>query len=648
MTALTLPPEDRTLSPYTGWTRAHWEAVADHLLVSLRPYFTADRSHVNLPGQTSANGADSDGLEGFARSMMLYAFRTAGEHGNDPHRFTDWYRDGLLAGTDPANPDRWPDAQQVPQAKVEAASLALSLQLTRGWLWDTLGTAAQKQVIAWFANVPAGWYPDNNWLWFRITVETFLESVGGPVDRDRVAADLKRLEEFYRADGWYADGALRAYDYYCGWAMHLYPLLWAGSAGADALGASALRPVFSGRLRKFLDDYVALIGADGMPVLEGRSLIYRFATAAPLWMGAITGQTGLAPGALRRAASGILRAFVERDAIDDNGLLPLGLLRHWPQMAQSYSGGGSPYWAAKGLVGLMLPADHPVWTQSEEPLPVEIGDVRRVIRPAGWLISGTQADGIVRVYNHGSDHAAEGDETGDSALYARFGYSSATIPPLVGDTIDSPADSTAGAVDAAGALTHRSGFSRGPIGDDGVAAYATSTAHAHWVDSSGDTGPDHGSGRTGVVTMGPVLVTASVVRGPWEVRVVHLPASETGPATIRVSGWPIAAADAPTTSAGEVVSGPLRSRLEAVRGAAEPGVHREQGTSPLGEHVAVPTLTFAGVRPGGTVAAAVRLSAADPADMPSTPALQVATTAVGTNLKITWADGAVSALTLRT
>jgi hypothetical protein len=32
MTRLALPDTDRVLSRQTGWSRAHWEALADHLL----------------------------------------------------------------------------------------------------------------------------------------------------------------------------------------------------------------------------------------------------------------------------------------------------------------------------------------------------------------------------------------------------------------------------------------------------------------------------------------------------------------------------------------------------------------------------------------------------------------------------------------
>ena len=646
---LILPPEDRALSPHTGWTRAHWAAVADHLLLSLRPYFTSTRSQVRLPGRTSSSGADSDGLEGFARSFMLFAFRLTGERGADPHGFLDWYRDGLVAGTDPSNPERWilPAAQA--QAEVEAASIALGLQLTRPWLWDMLDAEAQQRIVDWLALNPVGRYPDNNWLWFRITVETFLASVGGPHDPARIASDLARIEDYYQADGWWADGTWRAYDYYCGWAMHLYPLLWAGSQGSADFGSGALAPVFRARLTEFLDDYVTLTGADGAPVLQGRSLIYRFATAAPLWMGAVTGATQQPLGLLRRAASGQLRAFVERGAIDERGLLTMGLFGEWPAMAQSYSGGGSPYWASKGFLGLVLPADHEVWTAVEEPLPIEQGDVRRVIRPAGWLVSGTAADGIVRVINHGADHAFEGDRIGDSALYARFGYSSATLPPLIGATIDDPADSMVGALDAEGRSTHRTGFVRGAIGDDGIAAFASSTADAHWVDSSIDPPTyDHGSGRAGVVTDGPLLATASVVRGSWEVRATRrLPREGVAatPLPVRVSGWPLTGSDTAIAGSEDAVIAldldGVRSELRALSGAAKASVRTEIGVSPIGEVASIPRLDFAEVGEGDVVIAAVRLGRG--ADL-APSARAVVSDAGEAVVEVFWPDGAVSAV----
>ncbi|WP_378145118.1 DUF2264 domain-containing protein [Cnuibacter sp. UC19_7] len=614
---LILPPEDREISPITGWARAHWAAVADHLLLSLRPYASPAHSRVLLPGITGGQGRDSDGLEGFARSFLLFAFRMRGDGGADPLGFTEWYREGLLAGCAPDGPERWPSPSDVGQAKVEAASIVVGLQLTRPWLWDTLSAEEQRSVVGWLAEVPHGEYPDNNWRWFRITVETFLAAEGGPHDPRRIEADLTAIESYYRGDGWYADGPLRSFDHYCGWAMHLYPLLWAHSPGADLFGASRLEPAFRERLGRYLDDAIHLVGGDGLPLLQGRSLIYRFAAAAPLWMGALTGSGRLRPGVIRRAASGMLRAFVERGAVDHRGLLSVGLFGAWPAMAQSYSGSSSPYWATKGFLGLALPGDHEVWTAREEPLPVEVADVRRVIRPAGWIVSGTAADGIVRVVNHGTDHGSAGLVTADAPLYTRMAYSTATLPPLVGATVSSPVDNSVGAVDPHGRLTHRSGFTREEVGDDGLAAFAGSTARTHWV-AVDESGRDLGSGREGAVTEGPTLRTMSLVRGPWEVRVVRrLHGEDPGRSVrLRVSGWPLTdtrAAPALNDSARVTVrSGDAVSELLVLRGEARTGVHAESGTSPLGAVSSIPWAEFDRVEVDEVVVIAVRLGRADP------------------------------------
>src|SRR5205823_13525995 len=113
---------------------------------------------------------------------------------------------------------------------------------------------------------------------------------------------------------------------------------------------------------------------------------------------------------------------------------------------------GSRYWAAKGLLGLAEPAHHPEWTDGEGPAPIETRNVARVVTAPGWLISGRRRDGIALVVNHGTDHARPGDPRSDSPLYARLGYSTATMPPL-----GSVPDNTVVVLDADGRASHRAG-----------------------------------------------------------------------------------------------------------------------------------------------------------------------------------------------
>ncbi|WP_155849020.1 DUF2264 domain-containing protein, partial [Amycolatopsis vancoresmycina] len=93
--------EDRRLSPYTGWTREHWTALADRMLAAVVPHRSPGGARIDLPGPASRNGRVSDGLEGFARTFLLAGFRVAGERGADPGGLLEPYARGLAAGTDP-------------------------------------------------------------------------------------------------------------------------------------------------------------------------------------------------------------------------------------------------------------------------------------------------------------------------------------------------------------------------------------------------------------------------------------------------------------------------------------------------------------------------------------------------------------------
>ncbi|WP_327102607.1 DUF2264 domain-containing protein [Nonomuraea glycinis] len=561
--------DDRLLSPYTGWTRNHWAALADHLLLSARRYASDTHARISFPGPAGGYGSDVDGLEGFARTFLAAGFRVAGESGRDPHGLMDWYAQGLAAGTDPHSPERWVRLDEHGQPKVEAASLALVLHLTRPWLWDRLDPRVQEQVVDYLTPAIGSDYPPINWIWFQIVVEQFLLSVGGPARPGDVQegargegragpsaglrADMRRdidaglafTDGFARENGWYADGAERAYDHYSGWALQFYPVIWTEMAAGDP-AADSRRAVYLERLERYLRDAVHLVGADGSPLIQGRSLTYRFAAATPFWTGAYAGLTTPAPGLLRRAASGIVRHFAEHGAPDDDGVLTLGWHHPWRPIAQTYSGPGSPYWAAKGMFGLALPADHPVWTAVEEPLPAETGDFRLALPAPGWLVSGTRADGIVRVLNHGTDHSHPGTNLTDSPLYARLGYSTATSPVLAGEHAAEPLDQSAAILDEHGLPSHRTGFDtllvdRLPTGT----LLGASRWQAHWV-TPDPTTLDHGSGRSGEVRLGPHLTVLSAVRGPWELRLIRL--TPAGPITgpLRIGGWPLPA-QAPST-----------------------------------------------------------------------------------------------------
>ncbi|GAA1175195.1 DUF2264 domain-containing protein [Nesterenkonia xinjiangensis] len=433
------PEEDRDASPYTGYTRAHWEAMADHLVGSAWRWASPGRAHLNLPGRASRSGVRSDGLEGFARSMLAAAFRVRGADGADPHGWLERYAEGLRAGTAAAGvrgAEPWltiRDHDVQGQPMVESASVALSLRLTRPWLWDQLDEDVQDSVETWLRGAITSVPAPNNWYLFPYSVAGFLESVGRGDELTAAAQEraLHLLETWDRGQGWYTDGDGQAFDHYNGWALHLYPVLDAHLRGESGIHGT--------RLEEFLQEYRHLFGADGAPLFQGRSMTYRFAAGAAVALGAVTGDTPMPPGESKRLLNSTLKYFLDRGAFTDHGLLSLGWHGSHPATVQPYSGPASPLWATKSLIGLLLPADAPLWSAAEGERPLDHHDVAFGMTSTGWAVQATREDGIVRVHNHGSDHLRphQAEDAGrEDPLYSRLAYSTATGPTPRGDVPD--------------------------------------------------------------------------------------------------------------------------------------------------------------------------------------------------------------------
>ncbi len=419
-------PADPHSAPFTGWTRAHWEAVADEQIAAAWLHSSPGAALVRFPAGHAGqhNQTADDLLEGFSRTFLLAALRLAGAGGRTrqvPEGLADWYARALDAGTAPGSAERWPKLTDHGQATVEATAVVLGLHLTRAWIWDIVPQRVRDNTAAWLAGCEQSYGADNNHVLFAATIQAFLGSAGYGHDGAGIEAALARIEDWYAGDGWYSDGAGRRFDHYNAWTFHLYPFFILDMLGEPE--RTGRRQVYRDRLAQFVHGYRHLFGADGAPLIQGRSLIYRWGVAAPFWMALREGVAAVSPGQTRRLASGTLKYFLDGGAAPD-GVLTLGWHGANASLLQSYNAPGSPQWAAKGFLGLLLPADHPAWTDVEEPLPVEVADFALPLTGPKWLAVGSRATGAVRVLNAGSD----GHPRNDDPLYRRLAYSTATAP----------------------------------------------------------------------------------------------------------------------------------------------------------------------------------------------------------------------------
>jgi hypothetical protein len=635
-TRVEMPPEDRELSPYTGLTREHWAAAADDLLLSVARYRSPQGARIDLPGRVSQQGVRTDGIEGFARTFLLAAFRHVGENGAGPHDHLSRYLEGVVAGTRTVGRD---DAESYPvigdigrdgQPHVEAASIALSMHLTRADSWDRLDAGEQDRLDDWLRQAIHREPSDNNWYLFPLTIASFLEGVGRPDAQTAYVIErgLGLIDEWYRGDGWYSDGAAEAFDHYIGWALHLYPLLHARLRGLGELEAK-----LAGRLEEFLRTFSRMFDRNGAPLYQGRSLTYRTATLAAIASGEVFGATPLRHGQSRRILSANLRFFFEHEASRD-GVLTLGWFgEHLPSL-QRYSGPGSPYWASKGFGALMLPAEHPVWTASEEELPGDREDYAHTIRPVSWLVQGTASDGLVRVHNHGSDHVKlfhQPDAGAPDPLYARFAYSTRTGPTALHNVSDNDIQVRYREVWSARRKIHAVAG-----GEDWVASWHAPRFPVFAPFDASD-----------ATAGGPLLPSVRIesltaVHGRVEVRAFRLK-NVPPQSPVRLSGWAVAGAEpasfttevdgAAVTIRAEGAVGPLTSQLLGVTALPEAGHAIAPYGTAFGPWTVVPELR--GLAAGGVYIALASLTA----DPDPEPLAELAAAAVADGvLTIDWLD----------
>ncbi|GAA3598242.1 DUF2264 domain-containing protein [Kribbella ginsengisoli] len=367
------------------------------------------------------------------------------------------------------------------QEMVEAAVIALGLHESRQWLWNSLSGRQQDRIVDWLSGFVGAVTYDDNWRLFQVVSEQFLASVGASYSKADIERGLNRIEDWYVGDGWYSDGDGQSFDYYNGWAMHIFPTMWTRIAAATPGTRYEDRlQVYRQRLRSFLEDAIHLISPEGAPVHQGRSLTYRMATAAPYWMGTLLDASPLGPGTTRRLCSSITKYFVRHGAPDQQGLLRMGWQHPFLPMIQSYSGPGSPYWASMGFLGLLLPENHAAWTETEGSLPLDEVDQIRALAGPGWLLHATSNDQVVRLLNHGADGAGDPEpgalEPSADPHYERLAYSSHTGPVLSAHRVDN----AVALFDSAGRCSGRSRIHRIGFGERDAGSW-----YQAWLGSEG-------------------------------------------------------------------------------------------------------------------------------------------------------------------
>lgn len=415
LASLSLLPKSHGMAPPEGSAPAapdaylHWQTSARKLLEPLAKLMVPGHADIAIAGPASDHDANADRMESFARPLLLAAFylQTVPEPPSadlpDPQAFrsriAEWFRNGLVLGSDPRSPQYWGPDANFHQLHVEIGLLCIGLQIAPQQLWDPLTQAQKDQVARWLGTARGNGIVNNNHYFMGVHILEFLGVNGYGRRTDRVIIDefLNRMEAMHRGGGWFEDGINQAYDHYNAYAFHFYGLWWARLYGArDPQRAQRWREW----AQLFVRDYQHFFAASGEHPAFGRSISYRFNCLNVFGLAVAEKCTELDPGMLRRLCTRNLDFFLSKPIRQEQDCLALGWTDNFEPIREAYSCAASPYWCAKGFAPLLLPPNHAFWTAAEEPLPSERGDHTCVIKPAGLTVR--SAGGEVEIINAGS------------------------------------------------------------------------------------------------------------------------------------------------------------------------------------------------------------------------------------------------------
>jgi hypothetical protein len=414
------PRDDRERSPYTGWTRAHYEAVFARLLLGFVEHRSEDGARTRYVGGERLPAA----MEGATR--MLPALEAWLACACNPDRISvegreidvaALARDIIIHGTDPLSPDYWhPIGGGWDQRNVEAAALASFLVHTRERSWAQLSLYERMRIMNWLraTDEPLA----ANWLAFQIARDSARSALGHAIDTDMLEHELNLLEADYEGDGFYRDGGPHRFDWYNAYVIHPELSLWRSVAAGLAPDARARSQRIAERTRAFLGRLPYLVDRSGAVAPIGRSLAYRSAVLAALQTSIVAGDEFIAPGLARRISSGNLRHHLEAGMFDAEHVLTRGYHGEQPGVLENYIRPGSQYFMTHALAVLALPPEHPYWTEIEQALPADLGDFVHAVPAIGWMIEHDQAGAGLVLHNARS---ASGKAT-HHERYKKLGY----------------------------------------------------------------------------------------------------------------------------------------------------------------------------------------------------------------------------------
>lgn len=362
--------------------RAYWTSLAYRMAEPVLSRMAEGRLQKEMQVEVSPNWDGRDKrvtyMETFGRLMAGIApWLTLPDDGTPEgarrKQLREWALKSYANAVDPQSPDYllW---RGHGQALVDAAYIAESFLRAYDALWLPLSDETKQRYIAEFTQLRRVDPPYTNWLLFSSTIESFLFKAGAAGDEYRVNSAIRKVEEWYVGDGWYADGTQFAFDYYSSYVFHpMYLETLQAMADAGRYTHLDYRQYHRRALKRAQKYSIVLerfISPEGTFPVFGRSIPYRMAAMQPLALMAWyqTLPAGLSNGQVRTGLTTVMkRMFDGRDNFNEGGFLTIGFVGRQPGAADWYTNNGSLYMTSLAFMPLGLPATHPFWTDAPQP-----------------------------------------------------------------------------------------------------------------------------------------------------------------------------------------------------------------------------------------------------------------------------------------
>lgn len=253
--------------------------------------------------------------------------------GKQRKQLREWALKSYANAVDPDNPDYllW---RKEAQPLVDAAFIAESFVRAPKQLWEPLDELTKQRYIEEFTRLRRVNPPYNNWLLFSAIVESFLMSIDAPYDGYRINSALRKIEEWYVGDSWYADGDHFSFDYYGSFVIH--PMFVEVLQLCVDKGRIAGMPQLDRavrRLTRHAHIQERFISPEGTIPVFGRSITYRAGALQVLSMAAWHEvlPSDVSEAQVRGGLTAVLRNMFSVDGnFNEKGFLQLGLAADHP------------------------------------------------------------------------------------------------------------------------------------------------------------------------------------------------------------------------------------------------------------------------------------------------------------------------------